>query len=289
MALVDTRPVVTHLDATLGAVVTDIDLAALDATAWRVVEDAFHRHAVLIFPGQHLTPEAQTRFGARFGVIEELVAGAPSVPISNRKRDGTLMADDEPGMKIMMGNEGWHTDSSYMRLSAKASVLSAHVVPSRGGQTAWADMRAAWDALDEATQARLETLSAYHSLRYSQAQIGHDAKVGSSYGLTDDPPPLRPLVKTHPITGRKSLYIGRHAFGIPGLDPDESKQLLADLVAFACRPPRVYEHDWRPGDVVIWDNRCVLHRARLYDHAEPRVMVHVRVAGDPASELAASA
>jgi alpha-ketoglutarate-dependent taurine dioxygenase len=289
MTAVVTSPVVTPLDATLGAVITDINLADLDTATWKVVEDAFHRHAVLILPGQHLTPEAQTKFAARFGAIEELVAGAPSVPISNRKRDGTLLTDDEPGMKIMMGNEGWHTDSSYMRLSAKASVLSAHVVPSHGGQTAWADMRAAWDALDAATQARLETLSAYHSLIYSQAQIGHDAKVGSSYGLTNDPPPLRPLVKTHPVTGRKALYIGRHAYGIPGLDPDESKQLLADLVAFACQPPRVYEHDWRPGDVVIWDNRCVLHRARPYDHAEPRVMVHVRVAGDPASELAATA
>ena len=99
-------------------------------------------------------------------------------------------------------------------------------------------------------------------------------------------PPLRPLVKTHPVTGRPSLYIGRHAYGIPGLPADESEKLLDELVAFACRPPRTFRHSWQPGDVVIWDNRCVLHRARPWDHREPRVMHHTRVAGDPATEAA---
>jgi alpha-ketoglutarate-dependent taurine dioxygenase len=277
---------VTPTGATLGAFVTDVDLARLDAAAWRAIEDAFHAHALLIFPGQDLTAEAQTAFARRFGRIEELYPGYASVPISNRKGDGTLMADDEHAMQILIGNEGWHTDSSYMRVSAAASVLSAQVLPSRGGETEWADMRAAYDALDEAMRIRVEGLSAFHSLRYSQAEIGHDAKVGASYGLTDDAPPLRPLVKTHPVTGRKALYIGRHAYGIVGLEEKESKQLLADLVAFACQPPRVWRHTWTPGDVVILDNRCLLHRARPYDHAEPRVMRHVRVAGDPVTELA---
>ena len=279
-------PAVTPLDATFGATVTDVDLTRLEADDWRSIEDAFHRHALLIFPGQHLTPEAQAAFGERFGAIEELVPEHKAVPITNRKRAGALMSDDEHGMKIMIGNEGWHTDSSYMRVSAKASILSAHVVPSHGGQTAWADMRAAWDTLDAATQARLEGLTAWHSLRYSQAQIGHAAKPGSSYGLSEDTPPLRSLVKTHPVTGRKAQYIGRHAYGVSGLGDEESRQLLADLAAFACQPPRVHEHDWRVGDVAIWDNRCLLHRARPYDHAEPRAMVHVRVAGDPVSERA---
>jgi alpha-ketoglutarate-dependent taurine dioxygenase len=279
-------PAITPIDATLGAVVTGVDLSDLDDEAWRGVEDAFHRHALLIFPAQHLTPEAQTAFGERFGRIEVLFADHKAVPITNRGRDGALMGGGEHGMKIQMGNEGWHTDSSYMPVSAKASILSAHEVPSAGGQTAWADMRAAWEALDEATRARLEGLTARHSLRYSQAQIGHDAKVGSSYGLVDDEPPVRPLVKTHPVTGRKALYIGRHAFDVSGLDADESKQLLADLVEFACQPPRTYEHDWKVGDVAIWDNRCLLHRARPYDRTQPRTMVHVRVAGDPATERA---
>ncbi|HTK99529.1 MAG TPA: TauD/TfdA family dioxygenase [Pseudomonadales bacterium] len=274
--------------ATLGAVVTGVDLTALDAAQWSTIRAAFLEHAVLIFPDQHLSAAAQTAFAERFGNIEHLVADRKIVPISNRRADGTLLSDHEHGMQIMMGNEGWHTDSSYMRVSAKASVLSAHVVPAHGGETEWADMRAAYDALDDAMRTRIAGLSAYHSLRYSQARIGHVAAVGSSYGFHDEQPPLRPLVKVHPETGRAALYIGRHAYGIPGLGPDESEALLDDLVAFACRPPRVYTHPWTPGDVVIWDNRCVLHRARPYDHREARVMMHVRVAGEPATELAAN-
>ena len=274
--------------ATLGAVVTGVDLTALDAAQWSTIRAAFLEHAVLIFPDQHLSAAAQTAFAERFGNIELLVADRKIVPISNRRADGTLLSDHEHGMQIMMGNEGWHTDSSYMRVSAKASVLSAHVVPVHGGETEWADMRAAYDALDDAMRTRIAGLSAYHSLRYSQARIGHAAAVGSSYGFHDEQPPLRPLVKVHPETGRAALYIGRHAYGIPGLGPDESEALLDDLVAFACRPPRVYTHPWTPGDVVIWDNRCVLHRARPYDHREARVMMHVRVAGEPATELAAN-
>ncbi len=272
--------------ATLGATVTGVDLTALDDATWAAVEHAFHTHAVLIFPGQHLDDTAQIAFARRFGNIERLAADRDIVPISNQRADGTLLKDDEHGMQVMRGNEGWHTDSSYMRLAAKASVLSAHVVPSRGGETEWADMRAAYDALDELTRARIANLTAYHSLRYSQARIGHQASVGASYGFHDESPPLRPLVKVHPVTSRKSLFIGRHAYGIVGLAADESEKLLDDLVTFACQPPRTYKHAWQPGDIVVWDNRCVLHRARPFDHREPRVMRHTRVAGEAASELA---
>jgi alpha-ketoglutarate-dependent taurine dioxygenase len=283
------HPKVEPTPATVGAVVTDVDLNRLGAADWAAIHAAFLEHAVLIFPGQHLSAAAQTAFAERFGNIECLVTDRKIVPISNRRADGSLLSDHEHGMQIMMGNEGWHTDSSYMRVSAKASVLSAHVVPTHGGETEWADMRAAYDALDAAMRTRIADLAAYHSLRYSQARIGHVAAVGSSYGFHDEQPPLRPLVKIHPDTGRPALYIGRHAYGIPGLDPAESEALLDDLVAFACRAPRVYAHSWAPGDVVIWDNRCVLHRARPYDHREARVMMHVRVAGEPTTELAANA
>ena len=283
------HPRVEPTSATVGAVVTGVDLNALTAAEWAAIRAAFLEHAVLIFPGQHLSAAAQTAFAERFGNIECLAADRKIVPISNRRADGTLLSDHEHGMQIMMGNEGWHTDSSYMRVSAKASVLSAHVVPTHGGETEWADMRAAYDALDDAMRARIAGLSAYHSLRYSQARIGHVAAVGSSYGFHDEQPPLRPLVKIHPETGRAALYVGRHAYGIPGLDPDESAALLDELVAFACRAPRVHTHTWAPGDVVIWDNRCVLHRARPYDHREARVMMHVRVAGESTTELAESA
>lgn len=285
------KPTITPIDATLGAVVTDLSLATMDTPTWKAVEQAFHDHAVLVFPGQHLTEDEQIAFANRFGELE-LLAPDPAqkaVAISNKKADGTVYTSDEYRFKTLRGNEGWHTDSSYMPLAAKASVLSAQVVPSKDGETEWADMRAAYDALDEATRRRIAGLSAHHSLYHSQAKIGHTVQTGSGYGFHTKGAPLRPLVKVHPITGRPSLFIGRHAYGIPGLSEAESETLLSDLVEFACRPPRTYAHRWQPGDVVIWDNRCVLHRARPYDYAETRVMRHTRVAGNPASELAATA
>jgi alpha-ketoglutarate-dependent taurine dioxygenase len=272
-------------EATFGAVVDGLRLAALEPADWRAIEAAFHERAVLIFPGQHLKPDEQVAFARRFGEIEHIVANLDTVPVSNRRRDGTLYADDEGPMQILRGNEGWHTDSSYMPLAAKASVLSAEVVPSRGGETEWADMRAAYEALDPATRERVGRLAAYHSLRHSQAKIGASDD-GLGYGFAVEKPPLRPLVKRHPVTGRPSLFIGRHAYGIPGLAPAESERLLDALVEAACRPPRTLSHAWHPGDLVIWDNRCVLHRARPWDHAEARVMNHTRIAGDPATEAA---
>jgi len=268
---------------TVGAVVTGVDLAALDDASWRAIEAAFHEHGVLIFPAQHLAPVDQVAFAERFGDIEHLFGDSGIVPISNQRRDGSLLADDEPPMQIMRGNEGWHTDSSYMPLSAKASMLSAQVVPGEGGETEWADMRAAYEALDADRRDRIAGLSAHHSIRYSQARIGDTSEFG--YGFHHGDPPLRPLVKVHPATGRRSLFIGRHAYGIPGLEPAESERLLDELLEFACRAPRVLRHRWRPGDLVVWDNRCVLHRARPFDHREARVLRHTRIAGDPATEL----
>ena len=285
------EPRVTPIAATLGAVVTDLELARMDVPTWKTVEAAFHEHAVLVFPGQHLTEEQQIAFANRFGDIELLATdpGQKAVAISNQKPDGTVLAADEHRYKSLRGNEGWHTDSSYMPLAAKASVLSAQVVPAADGETEWADMRAAYDALDESTRRRIAGLSAHHSLYHSQAQIGHMVQTGAGYGFHTKGAPLRPLVKIHPVTGRPALFIGRHAHAIPGLDETESEKLLTDLVDFACRPPRTYAHRWQPGDVVIWDNRCVLHRARPYDYRQPRVMRHTRVAGDPATELAPTA
>ena len=196
-------------------------------------------------------------------------------------------------LQLLKGNLGWHCDSTYMPVQAKGAVFTAHVVPTSGGETGWADMRAAYEALDDVTRERIASLSAHHSLRYSQAKIGHTPKEQDSeyggYGFHDLDPPLRPLVKIHPETGRPSLVIGRHAYGIPGLAPEESERLLQELVEFACQPPRVVEHRWAPGEAVLWDNRCLLHRGRPWDMNEPRVMYHARIAGDPRSEGVASA
>src|SRR5438876_9347851 len=188
------EPKIPPIDATLGAVVTGLDLARMDALTWKAVEQAFHEYAVLVFPAQNLSEEAQVAFANRFGDIE-LLAPDPeqkAVAISNQKPDGTVMNADEHRYKSLRGNEGWHTDSSYMPLAAKASVLSAQVVPTADGETEWADMRAAYDALDETTRRRIADLSAHHSLYYSQARIGHLVEKGAAYGFHTKGAPLRP-------------------------------------------------------------------------------------------------
>ena len=272
------------INATLGATITGVDLNALTDDQWRSVEEAWYQYAVLVFPGQHIEEKAQVALGERIGNLERLVSDHKAVPISNRRADGKAVDEESDHFQILKGNEGWHTDSTYMPVSARASILSAQVVPAEGGETEWADMRAAFDALDESTQGRIRDLAAYHSLFYSQAKVGHKPQKGASYGLDDQNIPLRPLVKIHPVTGCPTLFIGRHAHGIPGLSDAESESLLEELTAFACQPPRVFAHKWQSGDVVMWDNRCVLHRARPYDYSQPRIMRHVRVAGDPISE-----
>ena len=293
----DAGVTVTSTTATLGAIVTGPRLDELTAELWRAVEAAFHEHAVLVFPGQHLSDEQQMAFGARFGELS-----IESLSFGNQREDGSLRDANDPLMRLFRGNEGWHTDSSFQPVSAKASILSARTVPSQGGETEWADMRAAFDALDVKTRERIAGLAAYHSLYHSQAAIGEGddttaqglavlhagdrsrpAEASAGYRQTATPP-LRPLVKIHPVTGRPALYIGRHAYGIPGLDPEESRRLLANLVDFACQPSRIHTHRWQPGDVAIWDNRCVLHRARPWSLDEPRIMHHTRVNGDPATE-----
>lgn len=271
------------LAATLGAAIRGVHLGALGDGEWAVIDEAFHRHALLIFPAQHLSDDEQLAFGRRFGELER---GLTLAAISNVSPDGGVRDPDGEIMQQLRGNEGWHTDSSYMPRAAKASMLSAHVVPEHGGATEWADMRAAYDALDAITRGRVERLSAYHSIRYSQAKAGFAAIQKGFYGFDVDDPPLRPLVKVHPVTGRPALFIGRHAHAIPGLSERESESLLAELLDFACRPQRVYRHRWAPGDIAVWDNRCVLHRACGYDYRHARVMKHTRIAGDD-SEIAA--
>ncbi len=285
------EPNIIPVDASLGATVTNIDLANMDGAAWRCVEDAFHEYAALVFPGQDLSADEQVAFSLRFGEIEILRAdrGAKSVSISNQKPDGSILKSDETRFKTLRGNEGWHIDSTYMPLAAKAGVLTAKVVPPKGGETQLADMRAAYDALNDAMKDRIAGLSAYHSLYASQAKIGHIAETGAGYGYHAKGAPLRPLVRTHPVTGRKSLCIGRHAYRIPGLEDAAAQSLLDELLDFACRAPRIYTLNWRPGDLMIWDNRCVMHRARPYDFSQTRIMQATRISGDPATDLAETA
>ena len=287
---------VEPLDASFGARVTGLSLADASEEAFEEIYRLWLEYALLVFPDQHMAPEAQVRFARRFGELEMDLA-----PLSNLRSNGSVRDDvpEDEMMQILKGNMGWHADSTYMPVQAKGAVFSAHRTPSAGGGTAWADMRAAYDALDPGMRDRVQGLAAHHSLIHSQAKIGHAARRPAEdkapraaddytgYGFHDEPPPLRGLVKVHPETGQPALLIGRHAYAIPGLAPAESEALLDELMDFACQPPRVYEHDWAPGDTVVWDNRCLLHRGRPWDMAEPRVMYHSRIAGDPASESGA--
>lgn len=279
---------VMPLEATFGAVVDGVDLRALDDATWGSLHETWLDYALLIFPGQFLTRTEQDDFARRFGDLEFSAA-----PISNLDRVGSIHSD--PGddvVKSLRGNEGWHHDSTYMPVQAKGAVFSAEIVPSEGGATGWADMRAAYEALDDETRRSIADLQAYHSLYYSQERVGllPSAKTQAGgyagYGYHDGEAPLRPLVKVHPDTGRPNLVIGRHAYGILGMEPDESLRLLDRLVDEACQPPRVYFHQWRPGDTVVWDNRRLMHRAVPYDMSQPRRMWHTRIAGERESELA---
>ena len=277
------------LAKSFGARISGIRLATINESIFSDLYAAWLDYALLIFPNQCLTNDEQEAFARRFG---ELVEGLEAVEISNVLPDGRLReAPDDDMMKIIRGNMHWHQDNTYMPLQAKGAVFSAKVVPSRDGDTAFADMRAAYDAIDSQIQARIDTLSAHHSLVHSQGKIGEQTKSTDSeyigYGLDESQDPLRPLVKIHPETGRRALAVGRHAFGVAGLGKDESENLLEQLnTAAVSNEHWIYQHQWSVGDVVVWDNRCLMHRACEWDFAEKRVMLHSRIAGDPISESA---
>lgn len=282
---------------TFGARVHGVKLTAMDDAAFRELHDNWLEYGLLIVPEQFLTREEQIAFARRFGDLEFEIA-----EIGNMRDDGSLRPDDgsDEMMKINRGNMGWHHDSTYMPVQAKGAVFSAEIVPQEGGATGFADMRAAYDELDDEMKARLEGLRAHHSLHHSQSKVGHktkpvkDGKVNAGgtfggYGLHDGPVSVRPLVKAHPETGRKNLLVGRHAYDIIGMSSEESEKLLQDLVDFACQPPRIYHHQWAPGDAVIWDNRRLMHQATPWPIDQARRMWHSRIAGDPATEAAMAA
>lgn len=273
-------------DKPFGAVVTDISLGNLSDAEFETVKAAFLEYGFLVFPEQFLTDEENIAFGEHFG---ELEFGAAPMANQEKREDGSygeVFELNTQRMRTNVGNEAWHTDSTYKPVSSKCAMLSAVTVPDEDGQTELADMRAGYAALDEATKKRIENLSAYHSTQYSQANDVADFPPQRADTIYHGEAYLRPIVKTHPETGVKNLFVGRHAFGIPGLDREESHELLKYLVDFVVSDEsRVYRHEWNAGDTMIWDNRALLHRARPYDYGKARVLTGTRVAGD-ATELA---
>ena len=270
-----------------GAVVTGIELSDLNDETFSLIQAALLKYGFLLFPTQFLSDQENIGFGQRFG---ELEFGAS--PMSNQEKlaEGhyeKIFSIESQRMRTNVGNEAWHTDSTYKPISSKCAMLSAVTVPTEGGETELADMRAGYAALDQAMRDRIENLSAYHSTQYSQANDLGDFPPQDTDSIYHGEAYLRPLVKVHPETGIKNLFVGRHAFGIPGLTRIESRQLLKELLEFVVsEPSRVFSHKWQPGDTLLWDNRALLHRAQSYDYSSPRVLTGTRVAGDPKTELA---
>src|SRR3954451_10918522 len=236
---------VEPLDATFGDVVHDVVLAGAIISTIAELTELWLEYALLVFPGQHMTQDEQDEFARRFGDLEFRAS-----PLTNIERDGTLRSPEHSLAKSLRANQRWHHDSTYMPLQAKGAVVTAEIVPDDGGDTGFADMRAAYDALDDVTRQRIGKLAAYHSRRYSMDRAGlhvtqQNADRYEIYGYsTDLAPPLRPLVKIHPDTGRRNLLVGQHAHAIPGLTPEESESLLDRLNEEACVAPRVYHHRW---------------------------------------------
>ena len=270
-----------------GAVVTDIELSDLNDETFSLIQAALLKYGFLLFPTQFLSDQENIEFGQRFG---ELEFGAS--PMSNQEKlaEGhyeKIFSIESQRMRTNVGNEAWHTDSTYKPISSKCAILSAVTVPTEGGETELADMRAGYAALDQAMRDHIENLSAYHSTQYSQANDLGDFPPQDTDSIYHGEAYLRPLVKVHPETGIENLFVGRHAFGIPGLTRIESRQLLKELLEFVVsEPSRVFSHKWQPGDTLLWDNRALLHRARSYDYGSARVLTGTRVAGDPKTELA---
>ena len=272
---------------TFGATVSGVTISNLSDNEFDRIHDALLEHGFLLFPAQFLSEQENVAFGLRFGELE--FGGAP---MSNQKRlaegdYGDVLDINSQMMRTNVGNEAWHTDSTYQPVSSKCAMLSAVTVPDQGGETELADARAAYDGLDAATREKIATLSAYHSTQFSQANDLGDFPPQNEETIYHGEAYLRPLVKVHPETGRKSIFVARHAFGVPGLARDQSQALLQSLTEFiVSETTRVYTHHWQPGDTLLWDNRCILHRARPYDYSKPRVLIGTRIAGDPESELA---
>ena len=253
------------------------------------IETAIAAHAVLVFRDQRITDDQQLDFSRCFGDLEETRGTGISKPgeqrlhpafadVSNLDKDNSVLARDNRRRLYSLGNMLWHSDSSFKPVPASYSLLSGRVVVAQGGETEFADMRAAYDALDDATQEKIADLICEHSLIHSRETLGFD-------DLTDaEKATMRPvcqaLTRTHPLSGRKSIYLASHIGTIVGWPVPEARAFIRDLTEHGTQPRFVYSHQWRPFDLVMWDNRCTMHRARRFDSSQVRDMRRTTVAGD---------
>ena len=265
---------VTPLHPLFAGEATGVDLRRpLDEAACHSVVAAMDEYAVLVFHDQHIDDAQQMAFAESFGPLEtSREADRPGhtmrldvrmADVSNIGIDGKPLPPDHFRRMSGLANQLWHTDSSFKRMPATYSMLSARAIPDAGGDTEFADCRAAYDTLSEAMKAKIAGLVAEHSIYTSRAVLGFTDFTAEERAAL--PAVLHPLVRTHPGSGRTSLYIASHAGGVVGMPVAEARLLLADLTEHATRREFVYRHKWRTGDLVIWDNRCTLHRGRGFD------------------------
>lgn len=269
MALV-TRPLHPLFAAEASGV--DLRLAPEVATV-SGIEKAMDKYAVLVFRGQPLTEDEQVAFAGAFGKLDiglnKATRSAPqrykhaeTIDISNVDAEGAVYGREHRKIISTLANQFWHSDSSFQKPAARYSMLHAVVCPEKGGETEYCDLRAAYDALPEEMKAQIANLRSEHYALHSRIALGETYSEAEKNAL---PPVEWPLVRVHPGSGRKVLWVGIHATHIKGMSLAEGKMLLADLLEHATQREFVYRHSWRPGDLVIWDNRCTLHRGRRFD------------------------
>jgi len=281
----------TPIGKEFAVTVEGIDLRApLDAAAAAAIHAPMDRYAVLVFHDQPLTDEQQIAFTKSLGKIELNTANNVTrldqrrlsiemSDISNLDQHSNMLARDDRRRAFNLGNRLWHSDSSFKAVPAKYSLLSARTVPSAGGNTEFADMRAAYDALDPDTKAEIEDLVTEHSLLFSRGQLGFTDFTAEE--RVKFAPVRQRLVRTNPATGRKSLFLSSHIGGIVGWPVPEALAFVRDLVEHATQRQFVYAHTWRQYDLVMWDNRQTMHRARRYrDTGEVRDMRRTTIEGD---------
>jgi len=267
--------------------VTLADIATDDA-AYAVARAAFEEHSVLVFRGQSVTDEGQLAFSRRFGPPEvtkvgSLGTGSHFVILTTIGEDGKVVPPDHRYAMRNKANQLWHTDSSFKRTPALTSILSARIIPERGGETEFVSTRLAFERLDPALRAKLANSFAWHDYAHSRGQIAPG--LASPEERAALPPVCWRMVWKNPVNGRNALYLASHAYAVEGIEPAEGKALIDELMAAATAPGSSYVHAWKSGDVVMWDNRATMHRGRPWPAHEARYMVRTTISATAADGL----
>ena len=277
------------------AEIGDVDLAQpLSPGDEAAIKAAFWKYAVLVFPGQQLTSDQHVAFSERFGPMEPNIntyadeikkdrIDSRVSDVSNLGEDNEILPAERRLRLSGLANRLWHTDSIFRHVPALTSLLYAHQVAPIGGRTEFADMRAAWDALPEAKRRRLEGLKVFHSIFHSRAKLGMTDYTERERASL--PGAEQVLVRTIPQSGRKALYLASHAVNILGFSNEESNELLNELMEFATQRQFVYTHRWRVHDLVMWDNRCTMHRGTEYDERRWKRDMHRATVSDIGNTL----